>query len=297
MSRRRGARCACCAARASSCTCTGCRICSGPRPQEDAADFARLFDDPDFRPDELKLYPCSLIESAELMAYYERGEWRPYTHDELVDLLVADCLERTPSYCRVTRVIRDFSAHDIAAGNRVANSARGCGASSCAAAAVSVGIFALEKFAKRSSSARAAALVPIGCTRPRSVTSTSWSSPHQRIASSRFCDCVCRVSPLPESRVARTSALIREVHVYGGSLGTRTSARTGRAQHIGLGRRLIERAELAGPAGGFVRSGCDLRGGHARLLSRPRVYRRRVLPAPRAHRRDPAPSRYRVGRA
>ena len=54
------------------------------------------------------------------MGHYERGEWRPYGHDELVDLL-AGCLERTPSYCRLTRVIRDFSSHDIVAGNQVTN--------------------------------------------------------------------------------------------------------------------------------------------------------------------------------
>ena len=92
----------------------------GSSPQRDADDFRKLFEDPDFRPDELKLYPCSLIETAELMNYYERGEWRPYEHEELVSLL-ADCLESTPAYCRVTRVIRDFSSGDIVAGNRIAN--------------------------------------------------------------------------------------------------------------------------------------------------------------------------------
>jgi len=92
----------------------------GSSPEQDAADYSRLFDDPDFRPDELKLYPCSLIESAELMTYYESAQWRPYENDELVELL-ATCLERTPAYCRLTRVIRDFSSGDIVAGNKIAN--------------------------------------------------------------------------------------------------------------------------------------------------------------------------------
>ena len=39
---------------------------------------------------------------------------------ELVELLVA-CLEATPAWCRLSRVIRDFSAHDIEAGSRVSN--------------------------------------------------------------------------------------------------------------------------------------------------------------------------------
>ena len=36
----------------------------GATPESDVEDYQRLFDDPAIRPDELKLYPCSLIESA-----------------------------------------------------------------------------------------------------------------------------------------------------------------------------------------------------------------------------------------
>ena len=92
----------------------------GSIPAKDVADFERLFSDPDFRPDELKLYPCSLIESAELMVHYEAGRFRPYGEDELLEILVA-CMTMTPSYCRLTRVIRDIPGGDILAGSRVTN--------------------------------------------------------------------------------------------------------------------------------------------------------------------------------
>jgi elongator complex protein 3 len=217
----------------------------GASPQEDAADFARLFDDPDFRPDELKLYPCSLIESAELMSYYERGEWRPYTQDELVDL-IADCLERTPSYCRVTRVVRDFSAHDIAAGNRIANLREIAERELRSRGGVCRDIRARE--------IREAEVVPEQLRSTDRVYQTSvgdehfleFSTPEDRlVAFLRLC---LPCSPLPESELSG-SALIREVHVYGGSLGLGRRA-DGKAQHIGLGRRLIERAEaLAQQAG------------------------------------------------
>ena len=65
----------------------------GSSPDADRADYEKIFGDEEFRPDELKIYPCSLIESAELMQRYRAGDWRPYTHDELLDLLV-DCFER-----------------------------------------------------------------------------------------------------------------------------------------------------------------------------------------------------------
>ncbi|PJF24246.1 MAG: hypothetical protein CUN53_18795, partial [Phototrophicales bacterium] len=92
----------------------------GATPESDLADYERLFGDADFRPDELKIYPCSLIESAELMRHYRDGSWRPYTHDELLDLLTA-CFLRTPEYCRLTRVIRDIPGTDIVDGNKTTN--------------------------------------------------------------------------------------------------------------------------------------------------------------------------------
>ena len=80
----------------------------------------KMFADPDFRPDELKVYPCSLIESAALMQRYLDGSWRPYTHEELLHVLV-ECFRRTPEYCRLTRVIRDIPGTDIVDGNKTTN--------------------------------------------------------------------------------------------------------------------------------------------------------------------------------
>jgi elongator complex protein 3 len=92
----------------------------GATPESDIEDFRRLFGDPSFRPDELKIYPCSLIESAELMQHYEASRWRPYTEAELLHVL-GECLPQVPEYCRVSRVIRDIPSHDIVVGNQQSN--------------------------------------------------------------------------------------------------------------------------------------------------------------------------------
>lgn len=86
----------------------------------DIEDFKQLFSDRDFRPDELKIYPCSLIESADLMAYYKAGKWRPYEKPELLKV-VCEAIVNTPEYCRLTRVIRDIPSTDIVAGNKLTN--------------------------------------------------------------------------------------------------------------------------------------------------------------------------------
>lgn len=92
----------------------------GATPEADKRDYERFVTDPAFQPDEVKLYPCALIEGAALNEQYESGAWRPYTEDELVDVLCADLLA-TPAYCRVSRMIRDFSTDDIKAGNKKPN--------------------------------------------------------------------------------------------------------------------------------------------------------------------------------
>jgi elongator complex protein 3 len=48
---------------------------------KDKRDFKKLFSDPDFCPDELKIYPCSLIESGTDEILQKRFV-EPYTHEQ-----------------------------------------------------------------------------------------------------------------------------------------------------------------------------------------------------------------------
>ena len=86
----------------------------------DRADYRTLVDDPRFSPDEVKLYPCSLIAGTGLEAHYQNGTWQPYDEQQLIDILVADVLA-TPAFIRISRMIRDFTADDILVGNRKTN--------------------------------------------------------------------------------------------------------------------------------------------------------------------------------
>jgi elongator complex protein 3 len=92
----------------------------GATPASDREDFLKLWSDPALRPDELKIYPCSLLANAELYEYWQRGEYTPYTDEELLELIV-DCLTLVPRYCRVNRVIRDIPAPNVVAGSKRSN--------------------------------------------------------------------------------------------------------------------------------------------------------------------------------
>ena len=87
----------------------------GATPESDRQDFARLWDD--LCPDEIKIYPNQLLANAELYEYWQRGEFHPYTTEQLIDL-IADVKPSIPRYCRVNRVIRDIPSTNVVEGNR-----------------------------------------------------------------------------------------------------------------------------------------------------------------------------------
>ncbi len=92
----------------------------GATPESDKQDYRRLVTEAPYQPDEIKLYPCALIEGTHLCTLYEQGAWKPYPEETLVDVLVADTCA-TPPFTRISRMIRDFSAGDIVAGNKKVN--------------------------------------------------------------------------------------------------------------------------------------------------------------------------------
>jgi elongator complex protein 3 len=210
----------------------------GSSPAADLEDFDRLFSDPDFRPDEIKIYPCSLVRGVELERHHRSGAWRPYTHRELLELL-CECLRRIPEYCRLTRLVRDIPSHYILAGNKLTNFRE-----------VVTAHLAEQGF--RSRDIRERELRGRSCDPERlTLSSTDYDT---SLGREHFLQLVT-----PEDRLAAFlrlslpasdgSAMIREVHVYGvaADLGERSPQK---AQHLGLGRRLVERAaRLAAEAG------------------------------------------------
>jgi elongator complex protein 3 len=217
----------------------------GSSPERDVEDFDKMFSDPDFRPDELKIYPCSLVESAELMNTYEEGKWRPYEHQELVEVLT-ECLKKVPPYCRVSRVIRDIPGEDILVGNKLTNFRE------IAEAEVKKRGGTCRDIRSREIRGEPVCLEELQLEEVRYDTSAGedyflqFVTPADRIVGFlRLC--------LPNKRAfideLRESALIREVHVYGAAVNIGKKSEE-KSQHSGLGTRLIRRAEeLARRAG------------------------------------------------
>ena len=87
----------------------------GSNPEHDLQLSRKLFDDNNFRPDGLKLYPTLVIAGTELEKWYENDHFRPYPMDDLVDLMTG-IKTNVPSYVRIPRVMRDIPSKFIVAG-------------------------------------------------------------------------------------------------------------------------------------------------------------------------------------
>ena len=214
----------------------------GATPESDRADFRRMVNGAAFKPDEIKLYPCALVDGTELVTHWLDGSWRPYTEEELVKLLADDVLA-TPPFTRISRMIRDISAHDIMCGNKKVNlrqlveaevARRGTPAQEIRSREIAFGAatdeqLTLDEVAYETTN-----------TRERFL---QWVTPESRIAGFlrlSLPDATYVEEHAAELPISPGEAMIREVHVYGRVAGLGKGGQN--AQHRGLGKALVERA-------------------------------------------------------
>jgi elongator complex protein 3 len=215
----------------------------------DYADFQKLFDDPAIRPDELKIYPTSLLKEAELYQRYQEGLYKPYDEQTLIEL-IARCKLHVPRYTRINRIFRDIPSPNIVEGNKKTNLRQ-----------------LVQQYMVKHEMGQCQ------CLRCREVRRQEISSDALRLAVLPYETSVSHEYFIsfvtPEDKVAgflrlslplapelvpideiKQAAMIREVHVYGPALNLGKDSR-GEAQHRGLGGRLIAQAEKLARAAGF----------------------------------------------
>jgi elongator complex protein 3 len=223
----------------------------GATPQSDVEDFARLWSDPALRPDEIKIYPCQLLENTELHTYWQLGEYQPYTTEQLIEL-IADIKPTIPRYCRVNRVVRDIPSTHVVEGSKrsslrqdvqleLQRRGENCSCIRCReirGQQVTIEDMKMQELRYEAGGAKEVFL--------------SYDTPDNLLAGYlRLC--------LPGSEASATgladlesAALVRELHIYGQSLPLGESEH-GAAQHAGLGAGLMTQAEVIARRQGFPR--------------------------------------------
>jgi len=82
--------------------------------------FQKIFNDPDFKPDMIKIYPCLVLKGTEAYQWWKKGEYQPYTTEEAAQLIL-EVKKMIPPWVRIMRVQRDIPAFLIEAGVNQSN--------------------------------------------------------------------------------------------------------------------------------------------------------------------------------
>ena len=227
-------------------------------PDEDIADFGRLFSDPELRPDMLKIYPSLVIRGTPLYDDYVRGRYVPYSDGEMMRVL-AEAKRAVPKWVRIMRIQREISPGEIVAGPRSGNLRQ----------------MVREELARRGESCRCIRCREVGLSgharrpgpaAPRGTDDLrleriDYESSGGDEAFLSYEDRAGRIYGFLRLRrpghtahrrevAGGGSCIVRELHVYGRSLGVgRRQQRQQRqqdasqVQHLGLGRALMGEAE------------------------------------------------------
>ena len=202
--------------------------------EQDLKGMKQLFSDPDFKPDMLKIYPCMVAPGTPLYEQYKKGKFVPLSTEDAAKML-AEFKPFIPTYCRVQRVQRDVPTKQWAAGVGMTNFRQ----------------YTFEKYKPKCRCIR--------CREPmkKQVDLENVQLLVQEYEASQGKEFFisfenieqdiilgfCRLrfpSHFLRQEITQTSALIRELHVY----GTATAiGQEGKVQHKGFGKKLLEKAE------------------------------------------------------
>ena len=215
--------------------------------KKDKKDYMKIWGK-DFEPDELKIYPTSLLPNTELEDFFNDKRYLPYTENELKDVLKF-CMIHTPRYCRLTRIVRDIPSGEILEGNRKSNMRQ--------IVEEEIRKEGLKLNDIRSREIRDENVTMDDLEEEIIKYSTSVSTEYFISYKTKKDDKICgflRLS-IPKRREnfideLSYSSIIREVHVYGQVVGIGKKDR-GRSQHLGLGKRMINTAEDISKRNGF----------------------------------------------
>lgn len=209
-------------------------------PEDDMVDLIRLFEDPDLRPDMLKIYPSLVLKDTPLFDDYRDRKYVPYSENDMVRVLT-EAKKHIPRWVRIMRVQREISPSEIVAGPKSGNLRQ----------------FVLDNMRNNGLSCRCIRCREAGLAGKHSTDDLRLDREDYDASGGKevFLSYVDRDdsiygflrlrSPGPlfhRPEITPRSCVVRELHIYGESLGLGERRREG-IQHSGLGKRLMREAE------------------------------------------------------
>ena len=226
----------------------------GSTPKKDLVIFKKLFSDPNFQPDLIKIYPCTVVKGSPLFKQWKQGKFKSYTEKQLIDLLI-NIKTIVPYYTRIIRVIRDIPVVSIETGNKVSNLREilktemhkrklRCKCIRCREAGHQKNIKSKKyKFFVQKYKASEATEYFLSFESPdRQVL---YAFCRLRLPAKKSTNEINKVFPALDQ-----AGLIRELHTYG-QLVSLSKKESSAVQHKGLGKKLLKEAEKQAKKQGF----------------------------------------------
>ncbi len=211
--------------------------------EDDIRKFKEVFSNQDYQPDEVKIYPCEVIQGTELYRRYEEGDFEPITSEEAKERLKEIQKEVIPPRVRIKRVMRDIPSTEVDAGPQLTNMRQ----------------MALQELDKEGERCRC-----IRCREAGHVRQKRGEEPEDVEFLERVYDAsggkefflsyedvdkdiilgFLRARAPPESfrpEIDDDTLIVRQLKVLGSS--TEIGEEEGEVQHRGFGKRLMEKAE------------------------------------------------------
>ncbi|MCU4925707.1 tRNA uridine(34) 5-carboxymethylaminomethyl modification radical SAM/GNAT enzyme Elp3 [Halobacteria archaeon AArc-dxtr1] len=225
-------------------------------------DFRRIFEQEQWKPDYLKIYPMLIVRDTATYDWWHKGEFDPLENEEAAEL-IAEIKDMIPRYTRLQRVQRDIPADFIDAGvwksnlrqlarKRMDEHGWSCECIRCREVGMNDAepdeieldvmtyeacggtehFISFEDFEQDLLIGFCRLRFPGGEAGAAGRSSSDWSD----------------VGPARDE--LENAALVRELHVYGSEVAMGDSGSDAQHQHQGYGRRLIGQAEeMAADAG------------------------------------------------
>lgn len=92
----------------------------GSNPAKDLKMIAEIFENPEYKPDFVKIYPCQVLPNSELASWWKKGKFEPLHDVELIKLLL-EMKESVPPWTRIMRLLRDIPVGNILSGAKFSN--------------------------------------------------------------------------------------------------------------------------------------------------------------------------------
>ncbi|MFC1789468.1 elongator complex protein 3 [Patescibacteria group bacterium] len=210
----------------------------GSTIKKDEKMFKELFENPNFQPDLLKIYPCALLREAPLYSFWKAKKYRPYSRKELIGL-IKFIKKEVPYYVRIQRITRDIPSVSIVSGPAKISNLRQFLAEISKKEGWDCKCIRCREVGKKYEKTEKIKMFRknYGASSGKEIFLSFENKKRNKLYSLLR----LRITKTPSLPILKDSTIIREIHTFGQLVSI--NKKGGSPQHTGLGQKLLKEAE------------------------------------------------------